>query len=260
MASVSRRKNVFERVNGAEPEIYTFRDFCEGRIVNFVTGRNGGVSPSPYNTLNTDSNGGDNPANARENLARIMRAMGIEKLWTPRQVHGAAIAIVDGTTPGEEAEADAVIVTTPGIAVGVRTADCLPLIVVDPSGAAAGVIHAGRRSTELGLTAKTIALLAGRFNCDPSKLKVAIGPGIRRCCYEVDDATAERFDSCCGGGDGRYLDLAAANMRQLAAEGVNPENVTDCGICASCENRSFFSYRKDGKMTGRFLTGVMIKG
>jgi hypothetical protein len=252
-------KVVFERMNGAEPEIYTFAGFCEGRIVNFVTGRNGGASSAPYDSLNTDANGGDNPASVRENIARIKSALGIEKLWTPRQVHQETIAIVDTTLPGEEVEADAAIVTMPGVAVGVRTADCLPVIVADPSGAAAGVIHAGRRSTEFGITAKTIALLAGRFNCDPFKLKVAIGPGIRRCCYEVDEATAEKFDSYCGGGNGRYLDLAGANMRQLVAQGVNPANVTDCGICASCENRSFFSYRRDGKLTGRFLTGVMIR-
>lgn len=251
--------SVFERVTGAEPEIYTFRDFCEGRLLNFVTGRNGGVSPAPYNTLNTDANGGDRPENTRENIARIMRAMGIEKLWTPRQVHADTVAIIDGATPCQEVEADAVIVTTPGIAVGVRTADCLPIIIADPDGSTASVIHAGRRSTELAITAKTIELLAGRFNCDPSKLKVGIGPGIRRCCYEVDDATAERFDSCCGGGDGKYLDLASANMRQLTSAGVKPENVTDCGICVSCQSRSFFSYRKDGKITGRFLTGVMIR-
>ena len=249
---------MFKRTNGAEPEIYTFAGFAESRFLNFVTGRNGGVSPAPYDTLNTDSNGGDNPANVRENLARIMSAVGIEKLWAPKQVHGDAVAIVDGEIPPGEVEADAVIVATPAVAVGVRTADCLPLIVVDPSGAAAGVIHAGRRSTELGVTAKTVNLMAGRFNCDPSTLKVAIGPGIRRCCYEVDAETARRFDSCCGGGDGRYLDIAGANMRQLVSAGVKPENVTDCGICASCENRSFFSYRRNGKVTGRFLTGVMI--
>ena len=250
--------SVFERVNGAEPEIYTFRDFCEGRILNFVTGRNGGVSPLPYDTLNTDANGGDSPENSRENIARIMRAMKIEQLWTPRQVHGAAISIVDGATPGGEVEADAAIVTTPGLAVGVRTADCLPIIIADPSGVAAAVVHAGRRSSELGVTAKTVSMMGGRFGCDPARLIVAIGPGIRRCCYEVDDATAERFDSCCGGGDGRYIDLASANMRQLSEEGVKPDNVMDCGICVSCQSRSFFSYRKDGKITGRFLTGVMI--
>ncbi|MBF0291364.1 MAG: laccase domain-containing protein [Nitrospinae bacterium] len=250
---------MFKRINGVEPEIYTFDGFSESRFLNFVTGRNGGVSPAPYDSLNTDSNGGDNPANVRENLARINRAMGIEKLWTPRQVHQDTIAIVDGGgTPGE-VEADAVIVATPGIAVGVRTADCLPIIIVNPSGAAACVIHAGRRSTELGITAKAIALLAARFNCDPSSLAAAIGPGIRRCCYEVDEDTAKRFDSCCGGADGRHLDIVGANMRQLVSAGVKPENVTDCGICASCENRSFFSYRKDGKVTGRFLTGVMIR-
>lgn len=246
-------------MDGAELEIYTFAGFDEGHILNFVTGRNGGVSPAPYDTLNTDSNGGDNPANVRENLARIMRAVGIEKLWTPKQVHQDTIAIVDGEAPHGEVEADAVIVATPGIAVGVRTADCLPIIIADPDGSTASVIHAGRRSTELGITAKAIALMAGRFNCDPSTLRVAIGPGIRRCCYEVDEATARRFDSCCGGGAGRYLDIAGANIRQMIAEGVKPENVTDCGICASCENRSFFSYRKGGKVTGRFLTGVMIR-
>lgn len=249
---------MFERMNGVEPEIYTFDRFCGGSLLNFVTGRNGGVSPAPYDTLNTDANGGDNPANTRENLARIMRGVGIETLWTPKQVHQDSIAIVDSAEPCGDVEADAVIVTTPGVAVGVRTADCLPLIVADPSGAVACVIHAGRRSTELGITTKAVNLMAGRFNCDPSTLEVAIGPGIRLCCYEVDKATATRFDSCCGGGSGRYLDLAGANMRQLAVAGVSMENVVDCGICASCENRSFFSYRKDGKVTGRFITGVMI--
>jgi hypothetical protein len=245
-------------MSGEGPQIYTFAGFGGPRIINFVTGRNGGVSLAPYDTLNTDATGGDNPASVSENLSRIKRAVGIEKLWTPRQVHQDAIAIVDAVEPSGEVEADAVIVATPGIAVGVRTADCLPLIVADPSGTTACVIHAGRRSTELGITTKAIALMAGRFNCDPSKLMVAIGPGIRRCCYEVDEATATRFHSRCDGGSGRYLDLTAANMRQLASSGVKMENVEDCRICAACENRSFFSYRKDGKVTGRFITGVMI--
>jgi hypothetical protein len=246
-------------MNGVEPEIYTFAGFGEGRLLNFVTGRSGGVSLAPYDTLNTDANGGDNPANVHENLSRIKRAVGIKKLWTPKQVHADTIAIVETVEFGGEVEADAVIVTTPGIAVGVRTADCLPLIVADPSGAIACVIHAGRRSTELGITAKAVNIMGRRFGCGLSELKVAIGPGIRRCCYEVDEGTAERFDSCCGGGGGgRHLDLAGANMRQLVVAGVRMENIEDCGICASCENQSFFSYRKDGKVTGRFITGVMI--
>jgi copper oxidase (laccase) domain-containing protein len=129
---------------------------------------------------------------------------------------------------------------------------------MDPVRKIAAAVHAGRQSTELQITSKTISFMVERFEVDPAGVYAAIGPCIRSCCYEVDAATAKKFVECCGGADGRTVDIAAANLRQLSEAGILNEKVFDCLICTSCENDRFFSYRKDEKITGRFITGIAI--
>ncbi|MBI4666244.1 MAG: peptidoglycan editing factor PgeF [Nitrospinae bacterium] len=250
--------NGFARYDGVEAHIYRFETIHAAGFPHFVTGRGGGVSPAPYHSLNTDYNGGDSHENVRRNIGKVLASAGLEKLWTPKQVHGDIVAVINGGPAPEVVEADAVITATPGMAVGVRTADCLPLLLVDTTRKVVAAVHAGRRSTELHIARKTVNIMRDKFGCAPPDIVAAIGPCIRACCYEVDLESAGRFHSCCGGSGGRMLDIAGANLAQLKQAGVENGNITDCGICTACENHRFYSYRKDGKVTGRFLSAVAL--
>lgn len=248
---------MIEKITGSEADVYRFPELDSSRLRTFVSGRGGGVSRYPYESLNTDYSGKDDTANVGENINRIKKAVGIERIWTPRQVHGANVAVVDDTQ-APLIDADAVILSTAGIAVAVRTADCLPVLLADPVLNVVAVIHAGRRGSEMGVTAKTVELMAQRFGSKPERVLAGLGPCIGECCYEVDDVTAMNFHKSCGGEKGVMLDIVSANKRQLIMVGVAPKNIFNSGICVSCENSKFFSYRKERNNTGRFLTGIAI--
>ncbi len=241
-------------------ELYRF-PFLDGHgFTTFVTGRGGGVSRAPYETLNTAASSGDPVGNVAENMSRIETFLGTGKIATCNQVHSDEIVTVDSSDPGSPVCADAIMVTVPNVAVAVRTADCLPAIIVDPINKAACAVHAGRKGTELAIIGKAVEKMSSHTGSDPSSLVVGIGPCIHQCCYEVDEESAELFHTMTGGNGGRYIDIVSANIKSLINAGVDRKNIHDSDICTSCENRRFFSYRSDNQNTGRFLTGVMIQG
>ncbi len=249
---------MFDRIDNIAPEIYHFAEFDRLGFKAFVTGRRGGVSLPPYDSLNTSASVGDDADCVKENIGRIEKAIELDHIWMPSQVHGDTIVTVTEHSHIGSVEADAVVVAERGTPIGVRTADCLPLLLMDPVRKVAAAVHAGRQSTELQITLKTINFMVERFDVDPATVYAAIGPCIRSRCYEVDGATAKKFAECCGGAYGRTLDIAAANLRQLSEAGILNEKVYDCKICTACENHRFFSYRKNKKITGRFITGIAI--
>lgn len=248
----------FENISENGVDVYSFPALKSLGYKAFVSGRGGGVSPAPYNSLNTDDSVGDDARNVEENLRRIAGAAGVESVWMPRQVHGDAIAVMDSSSARAVREADAVVVSTPGVAVAVRTADCLPILLADKKARAGAAIHAGRRSTEARIAGKTIRMMAEKFMTVPGDLVAALGPCIRSCCYEVDEDTARNFYDCCGGSGSVMLDIVVANVKQLIEAGISPDNIIDCGVCVSCESHRFFSYRADGGVTGRFISGITI--
>ncbi len=244
------------RIDETGPEVYNVSVLEKSGFKTFVTGRLGGVSKKPFDSLNTSATVGDNLSDVAENMRRVKNSAGILKLWAPTQVHGDKIFVID-TISGlpETAEADAVVVTTPGIAGAIKTADCAPILLADPVKNIVAAIHAGKRSTELHIASKTVAIMTG-LGSQPSDIISVIGPCIRKCCYEVDLAMAQDFHTFCGGDGGRMLDIAGACEVQLKEAGLLPQNLHDSSICTSCDNSMFFSYRRDGGVTGRFMSGI----
>jgi YfiH family protein len=158
-------------------------------------------------------------------------------------------------------QADALVTSAPEIAVAVRTADCVPLLAAGAGGARVAAIHAGWRGTLAGVAARAVAALGGG-----EEVRVAIGPSIRRCCYEVDEALARRFADALGAGvalrrEGRWhLDLVEANLRVLERAGVSRGEVEVLDACTACDGARFFSHRRDGGRTGRHLSFVAPRG
>jgi polyphenol oxidase len=164
-------------------------------------------------------------------------------------------------------EGDAMITDQTGFALAVRTADCLPIILVDPKKKVVAVIHAGRRGTFLKITKKVIDELKKTFDVSPDDLLAGMGPSIKECCYEVGHDVIELikenfvdFERYIQKKGNKYLlDIALMNKVQLLEEGVLPDNITGVDLCTYCSDEAFHSYRKTREKTGRMLNIVMLK-
>jgi hypothetical protein len=221
--------------------VWTWQDgqlaAAHGRAQVRFTARRGGVSAAPYDTLNLGRWTDDDPAAVAENLARLTRAAGIERLAQARQVHGSAV--VPAPEAGSFPEADGVHTAEPGVGCLVLTADCLPVALVAPGGRAVAMVHAGWKGLAGGV------LEAGVRALGEDVAAAYIGPGAGPCCYEVGSEVHARFDT-----SGRTLDLKGIAARRLRDAGV-PE-VHDAGLCTMCDpERRFFSHRRDRGLTGR---------
>jgi YfiH family protein len=163
--------------------------------------------------------------------------------------------------------ADALITKAAGLAIGIETADCVPVLLVDPASPAVAAVHAGWRSTVKMIVRKTVQRMADEFDSDPGRLIAAIGPAIGPECYEVDEPVmgpvreAFRFwnDVVTPRGTGKWgLDLAKANRLELMQSGLMERNIHSLGMCTSCRRDLFYSFRAEGR-TGRMLSAIMIR-
>ncbi len=188
-----------------------------------------------------------------------------------RQVHGDKVIVLGDGSAGFEAlwneDGDALISQIPGIALGVFTADCLPILLFDPVAQAIGAIHAGWRGTAQGITRKVIQEMKKRFASRIESLQVAMGPCIGPCCYETDGPVKEAFQRnglpwekiSLPRGNGKWvLDLAKANAYVMEESGVKPGNIQAPQGCTLCERHRFYSYRAEGNR-GRQLNFIALR-
>jgi hypothetical protein len=179
----------------------------------------------------------------------------------PKQVHGDVIWEV---LPKDVAlsgvfEADAVVTTTPELAIAVRTADCLPLLMVASKEHVIAAVHAGWKSTRLEIAMKTVRLLKLKYGVDPSGIKAVIGPCIRPQSYPVGPDFKEFFPAEVKVSAGCLcFDISAANHRQLLSEGVRAANIFDCGE-DTYANARWHSFRRDSDASGRLIHVIMLK-
>lgn len=201
----------------------------------------------------------------------VAEAFGIsgDRLVTVSQIHGETIIRVDEGNRIDvcSIEADALITNVPGIAVGVETADCVPVLLVDPVTPAVAAVHAGWRSTVKKIAQKAVQMMQKEFGSDPSRMFAAIGPSIGPECYEVDEAVMgpvrEVFPfwkevASARNQDRWSLDLVKLNRMELVQVGIPEQNVHSVGLCTSCNPDQFYSFRREGR-TGRMLSMIMIK-
>jgi hypothetical protein len=159
-----------------------------------------------------------------------------------------------------EAEGDALVTDEIRKSIGIRTADCVPILLLDCRTRAVAAVHAGWRGTAAQLIVSTLEAMRHDFRTAPTDIYAAIGPCIRACCYEVGPEVEGQFASFFpewGQGTGkRKLDLAEANRRHMRAAGVNPGRVFDCGLCTCCETAQFFSFRREPENLGRMIAAI----
>ncbi len=233
--------------------------------------REGGVSEGPYSSLNLGRSVGDDLARVEENGRRFASALELTagQLVTAHQVHGDRILEIDSASPGDSmpatvGEADALVTRTRGVGLAVRTADCVPVLLYAPDVAAGAAVHAGWRSAALLIAGKAAGRLQALYGADPKRMFAAIGPSIRRCCYEVGEEVAAQFEALFGpgvvarGGPRPHLDVAEASRLALLEAGLRPEAIEVLPCCTSCDARRFFSHRRDRGVTGRHLACVVL--
>ena len=238
----------------------------DGLLHGFM-GRRGGKSVGPYASLNLSYRVGDDPKIVSQNICDMKLAIGMHdgRIVTMKQVHGDSIAEVIDTKIKEAGEADAMVTAQANVFLGVLTADCVPILMIAPKKRLAAVVHAGWRGSLAGIAAKAVKYFADGYGVAPESLEAALGPSIGACCYEVgDDVVAPLVarwgplveDSINAGGAKPHVDLRRLNRRILASAGLPAERIFAVGPCTKCAENDFFSYRREGKETGRQMSVI----
>jgi len=222
--------------------------------------REGGVSTGVYASLNCGQGSADDPANVRENRARAVARLGLGSgaLATAYQVHSADVAVVETPWPiDERPQLDALVTRTPGVALGILTADCAPVLFADADAGVVGAAHAGWRGALSGVLEATVSAMVD-LGATPERVFAAIGPCIGRSSYEVgpefraefvtdDSATADLFEPAPRAGHFLF-DLARYVARRLNTLGLAGIDVLPFDTCA--DEARFFSYRRTTKNGG----------
>ncbi len=253
--------------------VYRFESLPDG-VEALVSTRRGGVSAPPYDTLNLGLRVEDDPAKVVENRGILFRAFGMElerSVWC-RQIHADGVAVVGAADAGrgsteEETivqDADALVTDSPGLALCVTLADCVPVVIFDPRLRALGLAHAGWGGTVARISSRTVETMCERFGSEPASLVAAIGPSIGPAGYEVGAEVIERAEEGFGtrapellapvpGGKARF-DLWAANRIDLEESGVPATRIEVSEIASDERLDEFYSHRHEGPHTGRFVT------
>jgi YfiH family protein len=216
--------------------------------------RRGGVSQGPYASLNASLSGGDDVAHVTQNRALVAASLGAapERLVGVRQVHGIDVVTVTAPWPaGQGPDADALVTATPGIALGVITADCAPVLLCDVGAGVIGAAHAGWRGAAAGVLEAVVAAMVA-LGADAAAISAVIGPCIGRASYEVGpdlrgsvlagDESAARFFTSGRPPDRWMFDLAGFCAARLRAAGVG--HVGALGVDTLPDDERFFSHRR----------------
>lgn len=237
-------------------------------VVHGFSTRLGGVSGGAYKSLNLGVRTDDSQENVSENYKRLKNALGTHSLVLAKQEHTDCVLAVgrEHIGTGELLEnpfpfgVDGLVSDVPGIALGVFTADCTPVLLYDPKREAVGAVHSGWRGTTQHITKKAIDLMMEKYGCDPKDIKVLIGPSIKECCFEIKSDAEKILREAYPKldfikiRDGRmFADTTSCIESDLYALGITDIDI--CPTCTCCRNDLLFSHRKGDK--GRQL-GVIV--
>jgi purine-nucleoside/S-methyl-5'-thioadenosine phosphorylase / adenosine deaminase len=238
-------------------------------FVNGFSTRAGGTSPMPENSLNLAGFNEDTAENILENRRRFLKLFAGEwalaGCWQMHGVDVRAVNEVDDAKPaqdgtGDTVYCDAIVSNVSHVLAGVKTADCVPLLVGDPVTGSFAAVHAGWRGTFAGVGFYALERLVKEYGARPEDMLVAIGPAAGACCYEVGSevidgfkerfANAESLFTATREGHAR-IDLLKANRDQLISCGVDPDRIYTAPLCTMCRTDLFFSYRREKKAQGK---------
>jgi len=260
-------------------------------LVHGFSTRPGGVSLlNGEKVLNLGFTEWDSKESVLENRRRFQSALGATdlKLISLKQIHSDVIHLFDAA-PAEPCRGDASVTNRSGLLLAVQTADCVPILLVDPKKRAVAAVHAGWRGTLQRIVVKAIGQMQMQFKSKPADLLAAIGPSIGGCCYEVGTEVATQFQSQFAEAPEWFdefrtgdepnpiqwlnmmppghqpppknvlLDLRKADRAQLLGAGLRPSNIFVSDLCTACRRDLLFSYRKEAAQSGRLLSVIGIR-
>ena len=255
--------------------VYLASDVLEnGAITHGFSTRKGGVSPTPWDSLNLDDRRGDDLANVQENFRRLCTALDtdVQRAVLSRQVHRSDVRRVTAVDcgkglwqPQDYDSADALVTDVPGIPLIVFSADCNVLLLHDPVRRVIGAAHAGWRGTAAGIVYKTVRRMQETFGTDPRDLRAAIGAAIGPCCFETDADVPRALRDALGReaepyitrrGQKWHVDLKGVNARWLEKAGVTQIDV--CPDCTACRPDLYWSHRRMGQARGAQIAMICL--
>lgn len=260
---LTRAENAFG-LETLRAEVLTRAGFLHG-----FSSRAGGVAGE----LQLGLSAGGERAAVLENRRRLLLDVFGEALplMTVAQVHGAKtlrVARCDARA-GEPKQADGLMTDEPGVALGIQTADCVPVLVADRERGTVAAFHAGWRGTVRRVVEQGIARMHAEYGTRPESLVAAIGPCIGECCYTVGAEVRQEFEAAFGygaelfvqgeEGAGMRLDLKEANRRQLLEAGLEEGEIEVMPECTACGVGRFFSYRAEAGKTGRMMAVIAAR-
>lgn len=195
----------------------------------------------------------------------IEKQFDLKKVAQLKQIHSGDALILDDIEKHDDlTEGDAIVTHLKGVGIGIRTADCVPILIADKKHSVVAAVHAGWRGTYLGIAANTVSLIKSEYAIAPSDLTAVIGPSIKKCCYEVGEDVADLFREnfkdyrqfLVKKSESKYdLDLYKVNKLTLQKSGVIDVEFLD--ICTRCDS-SFYSYRREGKGVSTQLSFIAL--
>jgi YfiH family protein len=246
----------------------------EDGFVNGFSTRLGGVSEMPANALSLAGFNDDAAENILENRRRFLKLFqGDWVLAGCWQVHGADVRVVETVEDARPAEnqqgetifCDVIVSNASGVLAGVKTADCVPILIGDPQSGGFAAVHAGWRGTLATAVIVAVKRLMQEYDAKPRDLRVAIGASAGACCYEVGSDVIDAFTNRFVEGAKLFtptrpghalVDLLQANRDQLTSTGVLPERIHTAPICTMCRTDLFFSYRREKSLHGKVMAVV----
>ncbi|WP_300278250.1 peptidoglycan editing factor PgeF [Peptacetobacter sp.] len=193
--------------------------------------------------------------------------LNFENITNSNQIHSDIIRIITNDNVGKVENGDAMITNLANTPLIIYTADCVPIVLIDKNKKVVANIHAGWRGTYSKIVEKTIKSMLNKFGSNIDDIHCIIGPAIGPCCYEVSKELVDKFNTIITNNDCKfyimkedkfYIDLTEVNTYLLKKCGIKKENINNLRICTSCQNDSFYSYRKDNKTDKRIGTIVEI--
>lgn len=237
------------------------RSFPLGEVICGFTTRAGGVSPAPFDSLNLGTATADNPEAVRENHRILYDFLGIgnEQVTLMRQVHSGTVRVI--TRGGLYDATDGILTAEPELLLGVRIADCVPVLLHDSRRRVIGAVHCGWRSIVAGILENTQELMRHEWGCDPADLRAALGPSAGPCCYEIGEDVAAGLapPSVLSRGGSLFADLHGEIILRLHSAGVKNDRIESIPDCTICNNALYFSHRRDGDSSGRMMGYILLK-
>ena len=230
-------------------------------VSHAFTTRLGGVSQGIYEALNLSLAVGDSCEAVRENRSRVGNILGAatERITLQSQQHAAGVVRLERSGRDGEHEADAFVTTETATPALVGTADCVPILMASEDGSVVAAVHAGWRGIVAGVIANAVDVMARICGARPERIRAAVGPHIRPCCFEVGHEVAICFpaNAVISRGNDLFVDMAAAATERLSESGIRQENIDISLLCTRCRSDLFFSHRGSGGRTGRMASVIL---